>query len=57
MMVFTEGSAVRAARFRFIHWIVNQNARRQTDKAEHERLKQYYKQKLQGIDNVRGERR
>lgn len=35
-------------RFKFIHWMVNQNARRKADKAEHERLKQYYANKLRG---------
>ena len=35
-------------KFRFIHWMVNQNARRKADKVEHERLKRYYADKLRG---------
>lgn len=33
-------------KFKFIHWIVNQNAKCKADDAEHARLKKYYADKL-----------
>jgi hypothetical protein len=42
-------STAQQQRFKFIHWMVNQNARRKADKVEHERLKMYYADKLRGF--------
>lgn len=42
-----------AERYKFIHWMVNLNARREADKAEHARLKRYYVNKLLGLGSTR----